>query len=100
MERTLSGCRPIAASFHRELLLHQAQEDYLHLDVRRLDRTGRAKITELADATIEEVEVIYADKEEREIMASALASRRSEETTQRIEREDAGVSAGPRQSEA
>jgi hypothetical protein len=63
IERNLISLKCIAASNERALLIDRAHYEFLHLSpgtLRQLDETGKCAVSDLTDATIEEVEVLYA----------------------------------------
>jgi hypothetical protein len=63
IERNLISLKCIAASHDRALLIDRAHYEFLHLGqaaLRQLDETGKVAVSDLTDATIEEVEMLYA----------------------------------------
>lgn len=64
IERNLISLKCIAASHERKLLLERARDEYLHLGpdrLRVLDEAGRVPVSDLTDACLEEVEVLYSE---------------------------------------
>jgi len=62
IERNLISLKCIAASTDRRCLVERAGDEFLHLSpmkLRQLDETGKVEVSDLTDATLEEVEVLY-----------------------------------------
>jgi hypothetical protein len=74
VERKLSFAKIIAASHDRQALLNRAEEEWLSVSRTVLDLRGQAKIDELTEAHLEEIEVLPASE-----------GRRLETTTERTE---------------
>lgn len=58
VERKLSFAKIIAASRSRQALLNRAEEEWLRISRMELDVLGHAKIDDLTEADLEEVELL------------------------------------------
>jgi hypothetical protein len=70
IERNLISLKCIAASTDRRCLLERAESEFLRLGperLRELDERGRVAVSDLTDATLEEVEVLYPREGEQHL---------------------------------